>query len=91
MGQRAQREGEFVQGLRFPNQVRDKIAGAHIMHKVAEEDAAERVVAHVLDNASAVGIGVGFQEIFGSGLRIAAKEKGLDVAIPGRIDDGLMS
>ena len=90
VGQRAQREGEFVQRMRFADQVQDKISGAHVMHQVAEELAAERVVAHVLDDAARVGVGVRLQQIFGSGLGIALQQEGPDVAIPGGIDDRLV-
>ena len=60
------------------------------MHQIAEELAAERVVAHVLDDATRVGIGVGLDEIVGSGLGIAPEEDRPDVTVPGGVDDRLV-
>ena len=76
VGQRSQREGQFVQRLRFANQVQDEISGTHVMHQVAEELAAKRVVAHVLDDASPVGTGVRLDQSSGVDCGIAAEKTG---------------
>ena len=60
------------------------------MHQVAKEPAAERVVAHVLDNATRVGIGVGLEQIVGSGMGITPKEDGPDVMVPSSVYNRLV-
>ncbi len=82
MGQRAQREGIFVEILRLAHQVHDEIAAADIVHQVAEESAAERVVAHVLQNAAAIGVGVGLQQIVRGGVGESRQQERLDIARP---------
>src|SRR5260370_14642792 len=48
------------------NQSDDKISTADVMNEVAEFLAAERIIAHVLDHATAVGVSMGlFQLVFG--------------------------
>ena len=90
VGQSAQREGILVEVLRFANHVEHKIAAAHIVHQIAEEFAAERIIPHVLDDAAGVGVGVGLNQIFGGGLRPTFKKQRLDVLVPSRIDDGFV-
>ena len=60
------------------------------MREVAEEGAAIRVVAHVLNDGAAVGVGLGATQVFLRGLRIFFQKQGLDVALPRRVDDGFM-
>ena len=44
-------------------EIQDEIAGAHVMSKVAERHLAEGIVADVLDDAAAVGVGPGFFQL----------------------------
>src|SRR5579863_1424558 len=61
------------------------------MHQVAEEFVAERVVAHVLDDAAAVRVSVRGFQIVGSRLRKALQEQRLDCFVPRRIHNRFMS
>ena len=56
--ERAQRERILIQVRGVLKQGLDKVAAAHVVHQIAEKLAAERVVAHVLHNTSAVGVGM---------------------------------
>src|SRR5271157_1274924 len=58
--QRAQGEGVLVEILSLPDHRFDEVGATNIVEKVAEEGAAERVIAHVLDDATSVSVGVGF-------------------------------
>ncbi len=61
-GQGAERERIFIDILGIAKQRHDKIPGPHVMNQIAEKLAAKWVVAHVLNGASAISIGVrGFQ------------------------------
>ena len=75
MRQRAQSERVFVQILRLRDLIQNEIAAADIMHQVAEQMAAERVITHVLNNGAAIGIRVRFAQIVvGSVREIVAAE-----------------
>ena len=58
MRQSPEREGVFVQVVGFAQQVLHEVARADVVNQVAEELAAERIVAHVLQDASGIGIGM---------------------------------
>ena len=62
-GNRRQCESVFVDIARFPKQIIDEIAGADVVRELAEEFIAEGIEAHVLHDAAAVGIRVGFAEL----------------------------
>ena len=61
------------------------------MRQVAEQLAAERVIAHVLDDRAGIGMRVGLEESVGRGGRKAAKKEGFEVGLPSGIDDGFMA
>ena len=61
--QRAQRERILVEILRLANHVDDEVAAADVMRQIAVELAAERIVAQVLNDAAAVGVGVRLRQI----------------------------
>ena len=93
VGERAEGEGVLVEvaiGFGIAKKSVDKITAAHVVREVAEEMAAVRVVAHVLDDGTAVGEGVGFAEIVGRGVWKMCFEDGEDVLRPGGIDDGFV-
>ena len=88
--QRAQSEGVFVEVLRVVKQRLHKGAGANIVRQIAEDLIAERVVADVLNDASAVGVGVGLQQVLRRGIRKAGEQQRLDLLVPQQIDDLFM-
>src|SRR3954447_12380677 len=90
MRQGSERKGVLVQILRFANERDDKVAAADIVREIAIERAAERIVAKVLDNTAAVGVGMRDYQIFGRGRREPFQQEGLDGAVPGGIDNGLV-
>ena len=59
----SQGKGILVEIGRFLHERHDKIAAAHVMHQVAEIFFTKRVVAHVLDHAAAVRIGMSLAQI----------------------------
>src|SRR5215469_7084836 len=63
VGECSDSEGEFIRVVRVAEEVDDEIAGAHVMREVGERLFAEGIVADVLDNAAAVGIGTGTVEL----------------------------
>ena len=63
MRQRAQGEGVLVEILRIVNHGLHKGARADIMSQIAEDLIAERVVADILNDAPAVGVSVGFEQV----------------------------
>ena len=71
-------------------EIHDKIAGAHVMGKVAERHLAKGVVADVLDDAAAVGVGPGFFQLCLGQVRIAAEQQGNDGVVPGEVDQLLV-
>jgi hypothetical protein len=70
----AQRESIFVKISGFFDQGQNKITASDIVRQIAEEAVAERIVAHVLDNCTAVHIPVGPEEFLRSYVREAAQE-----------------
>ena len=87
MGQRAQGEGVLVKIARLPHQRHHEIAAADVVHQVAEQPAPERVVAHVLHDAAAVGVSVGFGQLVRSGGGIERQQHRLDGILPSRVHD----
>ena len=73
---RAHRKRQFVRVAGVAKQVDDKVAGAHIVRQVRKKLVAKRIVADVLDDAAAVGIGAGVLQLLGSQGRIAAQQQG---------------
>src|SRR5947209_10986902 len=71
MRQRAQGEGQFIDVMRVAQQLGNKVSAANVVNEITEELVAKRIVAHVLDEASAISIGVSFAQVLCRGLRIA--------------------
>src|SRR5580700_11384842 len=90
VGQRADRECEFVQVLCIAKQSLHKISASHVVRQVAEKMAAVWVIAHVLDDRAAVGIGLRLTQLLFSGSRKTGEQKRLDMCFPNRIDDGFV-
>src|ERR1019366_7415878 len=69
----------------------DKVPGADVMRQVAEELAAEWIITEVLDETTAVSVGVGLPQLGGGGCREAFQEQRLDLVLPKYIDQFLVS
>src|SRR5580700_3129439 len=91
VGERAKREGQLVDVVRFVNQVGDEVAGADVMGEIAEEPVAKGIVARVLDGGSAIGVGASFTKLGGRGVGVAAEKQRLDGRVPRDIDESFVS
>src|SRR5207249_7829567 len=89
---RTRNDGEviFVEILSVTQQRQDEIAAADIMREDAEKGAAVRVVAHILNDGAAVGVGLGPAQILLGCLRKFLLKERFDVRFPSRIDDGFV-
>src|SRR6185312_4920231 len=90
VGESAERESIFVKVRGVPQERFHEVATAHVVEKIAEELIAERIVAHVLQNASAVGVGVGLLQVLFRGVREALEQQGLNVVVPHQVHDLLV-
>src|SRR2546430_5858075 len=68
----------------------DEVTTADVMREVAEKGAAVWVVAHILNDGAAIGVGLCPAQILLGGLREFLQQQRPDVRLPSRIDDGLM-
>ena len=89
---RERADGESVLGYIFcvSQQRLDEITAADVMREVAEKRAAVRVVAHILNDGSAISVGLRPAQILLGCRREFFQEERLDVHLPSGIDDGLM-
>ena len=69
--QRAKRKGIFVRVRRLAQKRFDEVARAHVVHQVAEELVAERVIPQILNDRPAVGVGARFVHLCGRRARIS--------------------
>ena len=83
-------EGELICIPGVAEKVDDKISGADIVGEVREELIAEGVVADVLNDASAVGIGTGVFDFRGGERGVAREKQRDDGALPGEVNELLM-
>ena len=90
MGERAEGEGVLIRVLRLADEVLYEDAGADVVQQVAHQLVAEGVVADVLNDGSAIGVGVGFPDLVRRDAGIAAAKQRDDVGFPGEVDDLLM-
>ena len=60
VGERANGEGKLIGVGRVAEEADDEVAGADVVGEVGEGRVAEGVIADVLNDASAVGVGAGF-------------------------------
>ena len=86
VGQRAQGKGIVVAVAGLVYQVSHKIARADVVRQVGEQRVAKWIIAHVLDNGSAVGVGFGIKQFFGSGAGVTPFQGWHQTALPGRVD-----
>ena len=82
MRQGAEREGVLVDILAFEQQFADEIAAADVMHQTAELRAAEWVVAEVLDDSTAIGVGMGLDDLVFRKSGISLEQEGTDLVSP---------
>ena len=86
----AECKGVFVDVLAFEQQLANKVSAANVMHKVAEIPAAERIVAEVLNDGAAIGVGVRlFDLVFGKA-GIAFQQKRADFVGPHQVHNLFM-
>ena len=71
VGERANGKGDVVRGFGIAEEGADEVSGADVVQQVGEEGLAEGIVAEILDDASAVGVGAGFAELGGSEVGVA--------------------
>src|SRR2546429_5903283 len=90
MRERTDGEGVFVDILSVSQKRVDEVAVADIMREAAEKGAAVRVVAHILNDGAAVGVGLGPAQILLGCLRKFLLKERFDVRFPSRIDDGFV-
>src|SRR5271165_1836220 len=90
MSERADSESVLVQIFRVAKQSLHKISAPHIVSKVAEKMASVRVIAHVLDDRPAIGVGLRFAQLLFGGTRKTGQQQRLDVRLPQGIDDRLV-
>jgi hypothetical protein len=87
VGERADGEGDIVGVFGVAEEGADEVAGADVVEQVGEDRLAEGIVAEVLDDASAIGVGVGLAELGGSEVGVALEQQRLDGVGPGEVDD----
>ena len=87
MRQRSQRKCVFLRVLALPEHLLDKVAAAHVVHQVAEFLAAERIIAQVLNDRAAIGVGVGFLDLIVREAGKAVLDQRTDVRRPQQVDD----
>ena len=93
VGQGSEGEGVLIDVpgfLGFGEHVGNEVSATHVMGQVAEEMVAEGVVADVLDEAAAVGIGVGGAHLVVGRAGKAREEHGAKLRFPEEIDDLLV-
>ena len=90
MGERADGEGYVVGGFGVAEEGSDEVSGADVVQQVGEEGFAQGIVAEVLDDASAVGIGAGLAELGGSEIGVALEQQRLDGVGPSEVDELLV-
>ena len=76
-------ESMVVQLFRLFEKRRHEVSAAHVMNEIAEKLAAKRIIPHVLNNAAAVSVGVGLEQIVIGGLGEAFVQPRLEVGVPG--------
>jgi hypothetical protein len=90
VSERAQGKGVLVGILALGEQLANEIAAAHVVNQVAEFDAAEGIVAKVLDDGAAIGISVCFRELGFCESGKALEEKRAKITGPRQVHDFLV-
>src|SRR4051812_3069965 len=87
----SQCECVFVRVLALTNQFAHEIAATHVVNKVAELCASERVIAKVLDDGPAVGVSMGLFDLVFSQRREPLQKQRTYLIFPKQIDDLFVS
>src|SRR5664279_6540108 len=82
VGERSQRESVLIEVLRIVEHRQNEVTGADIVCEIAEDVIAEGIVANVLDDAAAVGIGMGFYQVLRRGIGESRQQQWLDLLVP---------
>ena len=90
VGQGTDGEGELVGVGGVAKEIYDKVAGADVVGEVGVGDIAKGVVADVLDDAAAVGVGARLFELGRGEVGVAAEEEGDDGVFPGEVNELLV-
>src|SRR5215212_8444720 len=90
MSQRPEREGILVGVARLGYQGFDKVTAPDIVREVAEEFGGKRVVAHVLDDAAAVSVGISLSQLLFAQTGEALYQERTQIIFPNQIDDRLV-
>src|SRR5262245_45769061 len=90
VGQCAQGESILIAVARFADQVENKVAAAHIVHQSAEELAPKRIEAHVLNNAPAISVRMGPDQLVWRRTWKAPENQRLQTVVPRRVDNSLV-
>ena len=77
MGQRAQGKCVLIGIAALRQQFTNEVSATNVVHQVAEFDAAEWIVAQVLYNGPAIGVGMSFFELLFGEPRIALEDERL--------------
>ncbi len=85
--QRTQSKRQLIHVARLADKLHHKIAAADIVDQIAEEFIARRIIAHVLDQTSAIRKRVCTLQFVGSGGGITLQQQFFDVSIPEKVDD----
>ena len=91
MGERANGKGQCIGVFCIAEEAYDEVAGADVVSQIGIDHVAEWVIADVLDDATAVGVGAGLFELGSSQGRIAAEQQRDDRVSPGEVDELLVS
>ncbi len=91
MSERAERERVFVQIFGSRDHVLHEIAAPDVVREIAEQVAAKRIVAHILNDGAAVRIAMSLAEIVLRGAREMLQQQRLDRGVPGSVDNRLMA
>src|SRR5271166_861736 len=81
----------FVQIVRFGDKRENEIAAPNIVREITKELAAERIVAHVLNDGASIGISMGPLQFLWSRAGKTLQQQRLDPIIPCRIDNRFMT
>jgi hypothetical protein len=91
MREGADGEGELVGGVGVAEEADDEVSGANVVGEVGEEGVAERVVAEVLDGATAIGVGVSLLKLGFGERRVVLEENRPDGLLPCQVDELLVA
>ena len=90
VGEGTDGKGDIVRGFGVAKEGADEVSGADVVQQIGEERLAHGVVAEVLDDTSAVGVGAGLAQLGRSEVGVAAQQQRLYGVGPGEVDDLLV-